>query len=216
MRNVLSATFNYIHSRAQPSKSYLEPGILVTVNSSVNHMHDSLEPNVPAGTKLTWITSAGGPLLFLEEHLLAHWHGYDTSDYDRVCSINDYLGVLDVGPGQGLVLGEEPMPTAWRSFPEWPGGMFIRWQWAEDDNSVLEAIADLQRVSWEPTGIVFDVANTSLLLFDAVCPGKDADCNRTGCRLSIRLKEGQYFIETAHYQPDESTALILHRLMISP
>ncbi len=184
-------------------------------NRDVDSMSESLEPNAPAETKLSWITSAGGPLLFLEEHLLPHWHGYDTSDYDRACSIKDYLGLLEVGPGQGLVLGEEPMPTAWRSFPRPPGGMFIRWQWADDDDSVVRAIADLEKVSWEATGIVFDVANSSLVLFDAVCSGQDPDCNTTGCRLNIRLEEGHYFIQTAHYQPDENTALILHRLRMS-
>ncbi len=143
-------------------------------------------------------------------------HGIDTSDYDRACAIDDYLGLLDIGPGQGLALGEEPMPTAWRSFPEWAGGMFVRWQWADDDDSVVNAIAELREVSWEPTEIVFSVANTGLVLFDSACPGKDPDCNQTVCRLNIKLKEVRYDIETAHYQPNENIALILHRLMTIP
>lgn len=169
--------------------------------------------------ELTWITSAGGPLILLEEHLLSHWHGIKTDDYDRACGIDDYLGLLDVGPGRALVLGEEPMPTAWQplSGPAegMPAeGMFVRWQWADDDESVVEAIADLSKAPWEPTGIVFDVTDGSLLLFDATCPGKDPDCNSTGCKLNIVLKEKQYLLETAHYTPDENTALILHRFVI--
>jgi len=163
--------------------------------------------------ELTWITSAGGPLILLEEHLLSHWHGINTGDYDRACGIDDYLGLLDVGSGRALVLGEEPMPTAWLPLSGSAEGMVVRWQWADDDESVVEAIADLSKASWEATGIVFDVADRSVVLFDATCSGKDPDCNRTGCKLNIVLKEKRYSIETAHYTPDENTALILHRFV---
>jgi len=158
---------------------------------------------------LTWIESAGGPLILLEGRLLSDWHGIETDDYDRACGIDDYLGLLNVGSGRALVLGEEPMPTAWLSEP----GMLVRWQYADDNESVVEAIADLSKASWEETGIVLDVSDSSLVLFDATCPGKDPDCNRTGCKLNIVLKEQRYLIETAHYTPDENTALILHRLI---
>lgn len=159
--------------------------------------------------ELTWIESAGGPLLLLEEHLLSHWHGIETDDYDRACGIDDYLGLLDVGSGRALVLGEEPMSTAWLSEP----GMFVRWQYADDNESVEEAIADLSKASWEATAIVVDVTDSSLVLFDAACSGEDPDCNRSGCKLNIALKEKRYLIETAHYTPDENTALILHRFI---
>jgi hypothetical protein len=163
--------------------------------------------------KLMWVTSAGGPLLLLEESLLPYWNGIDTSDYERACSIRDYLGLLSVGQGQALVLGEEPMPTAWRPFINEQGGMIIRWQWANDDNDVIESINKLQQPIWENTGIILSVSSDPLMLFDAACPGQDADCNKTGCKLSINLTQGKYSIETAHYRPDENTALILHRLM---
>src|SRR5687767_15306764 len=104
--------------------------------------------------ELTWITSAGGPLILLEKQLLSHWHGTETDDYDRSCGIDDYLGLLDVGSGRALVLGEEPMPTAWQFLSGPAEGMLIRWQWADDDESVVEAIADLSKASWEATGIV--------------------------------------------------------------
>jgi hypothetical protein len=163
--------------------------------------------------ELTWIESAGGPLILLEEHLLSHWHGIQTDDYDRACGIDDYLGLLDVGSGRALVLGEEPMPTAWQPLSAPAEGMFVRWQYADDNESVVEAIADLSKASWEVTGIVYDLTGSSLLLFDATCPGEDPDCNRTGCKLNIVLKEKRYLIETANYTPDDNTALILHRFV---
>ncbi len=164
--------------------------------------------------ELTWIESAGGPLILLEEQLLSHWHGIDTDDYDRACGIDDYLGLLDVGSGRALVLGEEPMRTAWQPLSGPAEGMLVRWQWADDDESVVEAIAELSKVSWEATGIVFDLTDNSLVLFDAACPGDDPDCNTTGCKLNIVLKEKRYLIETAHHTPDENTALFLHRFVI--
>ena len=39
------------------------------------------------------------------------------TDYDRACDVNYYLGLIEIGAGKGLVLGGEPLSTAW-----WPSG----------------------------------------------------------------------------------------------
>jgi hypothetical protein len=61
---------------------------------------------------LKWIESDGGPLVLMSRELLPYWGGYDqfdldpldpAHDYGRACSVNDYLGVLPVGPGDALV-----------------------------------------------------------------------------------------------------------------
>ena len=77
-----------------------------------------------------WVGQAAGPLLFLPEALLSDWSGIDVPeyrlvtasfrwnakesracDYDRACDIEDEVGVIDVGHGQGLVLSGGLRPT---------------------------------------------------------------------------------------------------------
>src|SRR4051812_20544359 len=105
--------------------------------------------------ELAWLFSDGGPLLLLQEELLPHWGGSDpltggsgayggpsvtsgrapASDYDRACAVQGYLGLMRVGPGEGLVLGDEPMQTAWWRSAGQDADTLIRWQWADDEQT---------------------------------------------------------------------------------
>jgi hypothetical protein len=165
--------------------------------------------------QLKWVNSAGGPLLLLEEQLLPDWKGDGgasggrggRTDYERACDVDDYLGLVEVGPGRALVLGDEPMQTTW-----WPspgaGGMLIRWQWADGEASVVNSVGGVPEESWEPTGLTFRVSGRDLLLFDSARPGDEP-----GEGLSIQLAGGQYEIVTALHRPDASTSLVLHRFV---
>src|SRR5438270_663817 len=86
---------------------------------------------------LTWMDTELGPLLLVPGEHLSSWEGIDppsagrhveakfrshdpndpATDYDRACDIKDYLGLIEIGAGKGLVLGGEPLSTAW-----WPSG----------------------------------------------------------------------------------------------
>ena len=164
-----------------------------------------------ASEYLNWINSAGGPLVLLQESLLPHWSGDDDSDYDRACRIDDYLGLIGVGPGEALVLGEEPFRTCWLQLPEMSGGTIVRWVFAPSEAAVLRSLSEVQGIVWSETNLVLNIT-TKLLLFDAVCPGSDPDCLGTGCLIVINLEPGEYSIETARFQPDKETSLILHRM----
>jgi hypothetical protein len=168
-------------------------------------------------TSFQWIDSGGGPLLLLEEHLLGYWKGFNFSkqhpdfvtDYDFACEIDDYLGVIEVGPGYGLVLGGEPMSTAWLPFSDTKNGLLIRWMFAENENAVTNAVNDLQSVTWQKTGIEIDFSGDRLILFDSACAG-----SQVGEKLEIKISEGRYSAETAHHQPNKETSLILHRFSL--
>lgn len=169
-----------------------------------------------AHNRFTWINSSGGPLLLLQEDLLQYWKGDEgdqLSDYQRACMVDDYLGFIDVGPGQGIVLEDEPLQTTWWSLSKENGGIMVRWVYANGESYIIKALTDLQDVLWEQNDFVLKVSKGSLVLFDAICPGDNTDCLDTGCRLSISLEVGSYSVTTAHYQPDEETSLIFHRLL---
>jgi hypothetical protein len=162
--------------------------------------------------QLTWISSEGGPLILLSTELVEYWGGSLTppveTDYDRACAIENYLGLISVGPGYGLVLGDEPMQTSWLPLPRERGGILIRWQWASDASAVVRALRQLSEELWQADNISFFKNQKPLLLFDAAYHGSDIASS-----LAIELDAGQYRIESANYQPDKETSLVLHRLL---
>lgn len=175
-----------------------------------------------------WVTSNGGPLILLPENLLSYWEGTDppnggrtieanfrwdptgpATDYDRACDIADYIGLIEVGPGHALILGDMPMPTNWWPLPTTEGGILVRWMFADNDHNVIQAVQNLSIGSFQPAELTFSVTCPTLVLFDSAFPGVDKDC---GATLTITLKEGVYGISTLHYTPDQETSLVLHRL----
>jgi hypothetical protein len=172
-----------------------------------------------------WVESNGGPLLLLSSDLLSSWSGarpriisesdvdweYDIHsdcDYNRACKIDDYLGLLQVGSGKGLVLGDEPLSTTW-----WPSSnLIVRWRYAESDEEVLKSLSNVASALWQPTGITFSVGKSPLCLFDSAYPG-----NRVQAQdpepLLVKLSPGEYSLFTAEYGPNADTALLLHRLV---
>lgn len=168
---------------------------------------------------LKWISSDGGPLILMERNLVAHWRGNSDAssnerlskdayltDYDRACSVGDYLGLIQVASGEALVLDDEPMQTAWLGLSK-EKGLLVRWQWARDEASIMRTIGGIAEELWETTDLVFEMTNGELLLFDAACSGDEID---SGVR--IALSPGEYLLDTACYRPNDETSLILHRL----
>ncbi|WP_337177433.1 Imm21 family immunity protein [Paludisphaera sp.] len=180
-------------------------------------------------TLFTWVCSAGGPLIVVPAEVAQYWRGVEgwspsevqrdladesVSDYARACGIGDYLGILKVGHGEALILGDMPMQTAFIPDPE--GGIFVRWMYAESEGGVRRALGSVPESAWEPTPHRIEVAREGLLVFDSACsgdtlphPSQDVD---PASWIHIELPEGTYTVDTADYEPDETTRLILHRL----
>ncbi|WP_167521347.1 Imm21 family immunity protein [Microbispora triticiradicis] len=62
---------------------------------------------------LTWVSTLGGPHILVPRSALPYWHGApvdypeDEGDYGRACSVQSYIGLIDVGPSQALVVAGE-------------------------------------------------------------------------------------------------------------
>jgi hypothetical protein len=169
---------------------------------------------------MRWVVSAGGPLVVIPRELARSWRGIErrpgdaVTDYDRACAVDDYLGVLEVGPGHGLVLGDEPMQTAF--IPSAEGGVLVRWGCAASEDAVLRAVGAVEESSWSPTVHRLPVGTDGAIMFDSAYPGGDVPAAlRQGehpAALAVPLAAGSYRVETADYRPDDETCLILHRL----
>ncbi len=134
------------------------------------------------------------------------------TDYDRACDIDDYLGLIVVGEGQGLVLGEGRMDTAWWPGDKGDGGILIRWEYGEPGTDVLQALSHIPEDIWQPEPLVFTVGEGPLFLFDSAFRGSDVDDGLTNDHATVLLPAGEYALATAHYRPDDQTSFVLHRL----
>lgn len=113
---------------------------------------------------MNWVSSAGGPLVIASAEIAPLWRGgfgrrasevgrepsdESINDYARARGVDDCLGTLRVGPGEALVLGDEPMRAAFVSKPD--GGVLIRWMYAENEAGVQRAVEEIPESVWEAT-----------------------------------------------------------------
>jgi len=176
---------------------------------------------------MQWVSSQGGPLILVPQDLVQDWGGNSqpaidrevarprkadvpSTDYYRACSIRDYIELIDIGIGYGLVFGDEPLQTGWLLSAGKGEGVFARWRYADSEASVTQHLASIPDYIFQPTGVVFQVCRSKLFLFDAAIPGRSL---RDGDYLLIELRPGEYRIQTGLYEPDAQTALVLHRLL---
>ena len=161
---------------------------------------------------MDWVESNGGPLLLAPERYLLDWLGADGpatggTDYERACSVDDYAEAIEVGSGQGIVLGDEPLPTAWHPIAR--GGMLVRWVAAPDEATIERVLAELpEGIPWESIfDVDIDAEDGALILFDAAVPGAELPREH----LRVTLPPGRYAFELSAYHPAANTALLLHR-----
>jgi len=167
-------------------------------------------------TKVNWIESGGGPLLFAPRSSIKDWFGAATSkvagsqtDYARACSIEAEIGIISIGNRSAVVLGDEPDRTALVPGRSAAEVLMVRWRWAESEESLLSGLLAehaADALSFVPAGRLATSAE-EYLLFDAACSGAQIDKY-----LSASLQAGSYAIETATFKPDRATFALVHRL----
>ncbi|MFE9432788.1 immunity 21 family protein [Streptomyces sp. NPDC006640] len=148
-----------------------------------------------------WVESGGGPLIAIPEAVLPFWSGADgdemSSDYDRACDVEGFIGLVPVGDSRALVLGDEPASTSY--LPE--HGVFVRWSAAESEDELLAVVpAALATAAWDPE-VQWNVPGP-VVLFDAAWPGPASE--RTD-HLKVALAPGRYGVRAAHVEPGPET-----------
>ena len=168
---------------------------------------------------IQWISTHGGRFIILPDLLLPAWRGYsdgsldplDTAhDYGRACAAPGYAAEIPVGNGAGLVFGENESGGVWlRS--ESP--MIFEWVYADSEASIVEFLQSLPDDLAADSEVGFNVIADTLTVFDSVFSGKDFGPQHS-CRFAI--EPGQYNVASTYYEPDENTALIVHRFQRTP
>lgn len=161
----------------------------------------------------SWVYSLGGPLILIPQSACQYWNGIgrnypeDKGDYGRACAVDDFIGLIDVGPARALVLGDDPARTTY--LPD--HGLLLREIAGDyDDDEVREAAVRLlpdvswrSRLSWEIT--------EPLVLFDSVydyahviAAGEE--------QIHVDLAPGRYIVEAGYLEIPDTAYLILVRL----
>ena len=173
--------------------------------------------------KFTWVSGDGGPLVLMEQKYLANWEGSDApsngrvveansrwgleiaTDYDLACDVEDYLGLINVGEGKALVLGDGEWATTWVSLFENEEGILIRWVYGNSDSEVINfAKTALDKIK-KDEDVEFAVEDSGLILFVAAESGND----KIYPKLEFSLSNGHYNISTIERE-DEQTSVICH------
>jgi hypothetical protein len=113
-----------------------------------------------------------------------------------------------VGQVEALVLGDEPLATAWLPYQGRPGGVVVRWRYAESDQSVASRQAEILAQEAAEPAVTLHVPSSPLLMFDSAVAGSDLEMTQA---LRIELQPGTYRVSSAEFNPDENTSLLLHR-----
>lgn len=173
---------------------------------------------------MRWIKSAGGPLICLESRLMSSWCGADGtfqmgkcvasqhSDYDRACAMSDYAGLVDVGGGSALVLGDLPLATA--IFGKTHSELYVVRAVYMDPGTEIMLFADYfdERFFRAPVEVLsFEIRSDALAMFDSALPGSD----QSKKVLTFSLSPGRYEIKTALVDPNEQTSLVVHRVCLN-
>ncbi len=139
----------------------------------------------------------GGPQILLPNYLRGRWRGLPlnadpldpSTDYGRACALTDDVGLLPVGAGQTLVLGQSPPMVAWS--PRSPAGaqdVFILESWMVDLDALLDAV--LAAAVFRETGRSWKISEPGASL----CWAGDDPANPIVSPIEIPLAAGDYHI----------------------
>jgi hypothetical protein len=181
--------------------------------------------------KLKWIDSGGGPLVLIADSNIKNWSGAlnrsaylqnkieeandclnpEEADYGKACSINGYLGKVDIENDNALVLGDESMSAT--KFISVDGkNTLARWCYGDDEVFVDDYLQKLHLdtvKSWQDP-VNFKISGNQQYLFDSAHCFADLS-KEYGQHLLLHIEAGEYIIWTAVIDPDENTQLVLHK-----
>ncbi|WP_280151156.1 Imm21 family immunity protein [Piscinibacter sp. XHJ-5] len=162
---------------------------------------------------IEWIDTLGPPLCGTPD-IARTWQGTegssigtDPSDYDRACAVVDHVTRIACGPGEVLLLGDEPMRSAFLLVDETL--LVARWWSCE---SVERAETALRQIPWQlpivEESVAFLVRTPRLVMFDSAHVGiEPSDLRET------TVTTGAYAVTSERYEAPGVFKFIIHRFL---
>jgi hypothetical protein len=171
--------------------------------------------------RLHWIETTGGPHLLAPVETLSSWRGAegwhdsvpeDASDYARACRIKGWLGKIQSGDGEAVVLGNEPGVVAW--IPEDDtSGVLVRWIGCDSEETIFDLLASRRPNHGFDSVSKLDTESEE---FDTGPSGKmtlldSSDSGYDGMfeRYTFVMRPGRYRITASYVDTDLCTLLLM-------
>ncbi len=124
-------------------------------------------------------------------------------DYGRACSVEGYIGLIDVGPAQALVLGDEPSDTTYiperKAVVRWVGGNSV-------DDLVDAAVEIIDSAAIPDDEELIWTVREPLILFDSAFSHKELASEK---HLRIELTPGRYTVRAAYVNRPNACMILI-------
>lgn len=175
------------------------------------------------------IDTTGGPLIVMSTSLLGSWYGCfeaptpreavfrfnhpndPATDYDRACDVESLLGVISVGEGNALVLGDMPVATYLATVESEHLILVKPVLW--DDDDIEQAIAYSFVGDFEERIDSYAPHSSAHMLFDSSCSAEMFSEDDSSTSINFELPASSYSIETFVYQPNKRVYVVTHRFI---
>ncbi len=165
-----------------------------------------------SGTSLTWIECDGGPHLVLEKRLAEKWQGPNCAHhYQQAGEIEDYVGVIPVEDGYGIVISEDVPRSAWIPGTDGQGGYLVVMNYCKegiDDHVIIGKITKIPDELFNLMGLTVSLRDDTLYLFPACDYGPDW---RYGYS-EIHIEPERYTIDTVERYDFDDCSFTVHRI----
>jgi len=163
-----------------------------------------------------WINSRGGPLICATSQAGGEWRGVGgtstkaaKTDYERASDVLDYLGVIPCSSSDVLVLGDEPMQSAFATVEQ--GLVIVRWVSCVSRARAEELIGNLPlQLPFIEDSINFTVREPNLYLFDSALD-RPLVVGSGVCR--IDMTPGRYAVTVERYEREHEFEFLVHRFL---
>jgi len=162
-----------------------------------------------------WVNSAGGPLICATLTASMSWRGNsplgsdEPTDYQRACGQTALLSTLPCGDGRVLVLGDEPLQSAFHRGDS--GLVIVRWISAASMDAVTHALSsipvELPKLQADET---FIVGHSQLIMFDAALSWPELSASAVASSA-----EGRFRVTTERFSSGRHFDLIIHRFVLA-
>lgn len=171
---------------------------------------------VESDMKIVWVNTSGGPLICATLTALSRWRGAvggcadgGRTDYERACDQPDYLSTISCGTDQVLVLGDEPLQSAFARTGD--GLVIVRWVSCVSADRAEQVIELLPSVLPEQEAAQLVQLNDSrLCLVDAALDGAHA-MTKASC---IDIEPGYYEVTTERHVSKQEFDFLVHRFRL--
>ena len=164
-----------------------------------------------------WIESNGGPYILMGIRAASMWratHGISVEsrdgcvdDYQCVCGIGGYAGVMHSGDNAILVIDDLPNDLAVYLNTD-SEAVFVKWIGAESEEKIWAALDAEKELSFKRLDFELQITESELVIFDSSDLLDDAGENK----LYLNLLPGFYSVEVLDYEPHDEMMLQLFRL----